>query len=178
MPELITIARPYAKAAFEFADEHNCIDQWQNRLNVMAQVSRDKQIQGLLSSSMKAESVADIFIAVMGQNELDEYSKNFIKILAENNRLSLLPEILTLFNLYYAQKLSIADVDVISSKPLSDVQLSQIAAAMEKRLSQKVNVNNSLDESLLSGFIIRVGDMVIDSSIKGRLARLADTLQS
>lgn len=178
MPELITIARPYAKAAFAFADEHNVVSTWQKRLAIMAQVSCDKQIQGLLSSSIKSEKIAEMLIAIMGEETLDDYSKNFIHILAKNKRLGLLPDIFTLFNLYYAQKLSIADVDVISSKPLSEAQLSKISAAMEKRLSQKVNLNNQLDDSILSGFIIRAGDMVIDSSIKGRLAKLANALQS
>lgn len=98
--------------------------------------------------------------------------------MAENKRLALLPDVLSLFMQYRLERESVADVDVISAAPLTDSQLDKITAAVEQRLSRKVKLKCHIDQSIISGFIIRSGDMVIDSSIRGRLNRLSDALQS
>lgn len=177
MADLITIARPYAKAAFDFAVEHNSIDEWQKMLALTAEVSKDVQLKSVLASDMKPASIANLLINIC-QDVLNEQGSNFIKIMAENKRLALLPEVFTLFTQYRLERESVADVDVISAKALSDEQLNKISIAVEKRLSRKVNLKCEIDESIISGFIIRSGDMVIDSSIRGRLNRLTDALQS
>lgn len=177
MADSITIARPYAKAAFEFAVEHNNIDEWRKMLLFTSEVSQDEQIQSLLTSDMKPESIANLFIAVC-QDVLNEYGNNFIKVMAENKRLALLPEVFSLFQQYYLERESVADVDIISATALTKEQLNKIAAAVEKRLLRKVNLMCHIDPSVIAGFIIRTGDMVIDSSIRGRLNRLSDALQS
>ena len=98
--------------------------------------------------------------------------------MAENKRLILLPDVLMLFVQFVLAKQAVADVDVISATPLTDAQLDKIAAGVEQRLSRKVRLKCHIDKSIMSGFIIRSGDMVIDSSIRGRLNRLSDALQS
>ncbi|MDF7666561.1 F0F1 ATP synthase subunit delta [Orbaceae bacterium ESL0727] len=177
MTDLITIARPYAKAAFDFAIEHNSIQAWQTMLGLASEVSQNDQVKNILTSDMKPESVAKIMTDIC-KDVLDDYGCNFIKVMAENKRLYLLPEVLTLFNQYYLEREEVADVDVISASELTKTQLSKIAEAVEQRLSRKVKLKCQIDESLISGFIIRTGDMVIDSSIRGRLNRLNDVLQS
>lgn len=177
MADLITIARPYAKAAFEFATEHNQVEEWQSMLTFTAEVSQDARIEDLLISDMKPDSIADLFIAI-SKEVLNEYGRNFIKVMAENKRLSILPEVLKLFVQYRLEKESEVDVDVISASVLTEEQLDKISVAVEKRLSRKVKLNCHIDQSIISGFIIRAGDMVIDSSIRGRLNRLSDALQS
>lgn len=177
MSENITVARPYAKAAFDFALEHNRLDNWQTMLAFAAQVSCDSQMRNYLSADLNPEKLADLFIAVCGEI-LDEYGQNLIRVMAQNYRLALLPQVLTLFNQYRTEHDSVSDVEVISATTLTAEQLEKITAAVSKRLSNRVKINPKVDSSLIAGFIVRVGDMVIDNSIKGRLQRLTDSLQS
>lgn len=177
MADFITVARPYAKAAFDFAVEHNRIEAWQKMLTLVSHISQDEQIKSILTSDMKPDSIAQLFINVC-REQLDEYQANFIKVMAENKRLILLPDVLMLFIQFVLAKQAVADVDVISATPLTDAQLDKIAAGVEQRLSRKVRLKCHIDKSIMSGFIIRSGDMVIDSSIRGRLNRLSDALQS
>ncbi|MDF7670493.1 F0F1 ATP synthase subunit delta [Orbaceae bacterium ESL0721] len=177
MTDLTTIARPYAKAAFDFAVEHNSIETWQMMLGFASLVSQNDQVKNILTSDAKPAAIAK-FIEDICQDSLDEYGRNFIKVMAENRRLSLLPDVLTLFNQYCLDREQVADVDLISATQLTDTQLNKITKAVEQRLSKKVKLKCEIDKSLISGFIIRTGDMIIDSSIKGRLNRLNDVLQS
>ena len=151
MSEFITVARPYAKAAFDFAVEHQSVERWQDMLAFAAEVTKNEQMAELLSGALAPETLAESFIAVCGE-QLDENGQNLIRVMAE--------------------------VDVISAAALSEQQLAKISAAMEKRLSRKVKLNCKIDKSVMAGVIIRAGDMVIDGSVRGRLERLADVLQS
>ncbi|MBA0215247.1 F0F1 ATP synthase subunit delta [Pectobacterium brasiliense] len=177
MSEFVTVARPYAKAAFDFAVENQALDRWQNMLAFSAEVARNEQIAELLSGAVAPIELAKTFIAVCG-DQLDEAGQNLIRVMAENGRLPVLPEVLEQFIQLRATLESTVDVDVISASTLSEQQLSKIAAAMEKRLSRKVKLNCKIDKSVMAGVVIRAGDMVIDGSIRGRLERLADVLQS
>lgn len=177
MSEFVTVARPYAKAAFDFATEHNSVEHWQHMLLFAAEVTRNAQMADLLSGDLAPEALAGLFIAVCGE-QLDENGQNLIRVMAENGRLPVLPDVLELFVSLRAASEAVAEVEVISASPLSDEQLTKITGAMEKRLSRKVKLNGKIDKSVMAGIIIRAGDMVIDGSIRGRLDRLADVLQS
>lgn len=177
MPELITLARPYAKAAFDFACQQDEVKRWQKMLSFAAKISDHHRVANLLRANIKYDVLAKLFISLCGMR-LDAFGKNFIRIMAKNERLSLLPEVLQLFKQYCAERDSITDVEVISVEKLTKAQEDKIAKAMEKCLSQKINLTNKIDKSIVSGFIIRAGDRVIDNSIRGRLERLTDALQS
>ncbi|AOR63149.1 F0F1 ATP synthase subunit delta [Pectobacterium wasabiae] len=177
MSEFVTVARPYAKAAFDFAVENQALDRWQNMLAFSAEVARNEQIAELLSGAVAPIELSKTFIAVCG-DQLDEAGQNLIKVMAENGRLPVLTEVLEQFIQLRAALESTVDVDVISANTLNEQQLSKIAVAMEKRLSRKVKLNCKIDKSVMAGVVIRAGDMVIDGSIRGRLERLADVLQS
>ncbi|WP_024551309.1 F0F1 ATP synthase subunit delta, partial [Franconibacter helveticus] len=123
------------------------------------------------------ETLAKSFIAICG-DQLDENGQNLIRVMAENGRLKVLPDVLEQFMQLRAALEAIVEVDVTSASALSDEQLAKISAAMEKRLSRKVKLNCKIDKSVMAGVIIRAGDMVIDGSVRGRLERLADVLQS
>ncbi|WP_410012840.1 F0F1 ATP synthase subunit delta [Sodalis sp. C49] len=177
MSELVTVARPYAKAAFDFAVEHQSVEQWQAMLSFTAEVSRNDQMAELLSGAVAPETLSETFIAVCG-DQLDQAGQNLIKVMAENGRLAVLPDVLEQFMEMRAAHESTVEVDVISVSHLKDEQLAKITAAMEQRLSRKVKLNCKIDKSVIAGVIIRAGDMVIDGSVRGRLERLADVLQS
>ncbi|GAA0484148.1 MULTISPECIES: F0F1 ATP synthase subunit delta [Tatumella] len=177
MSEFTTVARPYAKAAFDFAVEHQSIDRWQSMLAFSADVASDKQVAELLSGAKAPETVSSTFIAICG-DQLDENSQNLIKVMANNKRLKALPAVLEQFIQLRDAYEAIAEVDVTSANQLSEEQLAKISAAMEKRLSRKVKLNCKIDKSVIAGVVIQAGDMVIDGSVRGRLDRLADDLQS
>ena len=177
MSEFVTVARPYAKAAFDFAVEHNSVERWQDMLAFAAEVTKNDQMAELLSGALAPETLSEAFIAICGE-QLDENGQNLIKVMAENNRLKVLPDVLEQFIHLRAASEAIAEVEVISANQLSDEQLARIVSAMEKRLSRKVKLNCIIDNSVMAGINIRAGDMVIDGSVRGRLERLADVLQS
>jgi F-type H+-transporting ATPase subunit delta len=177
MSEFVTVARPYAKAAFDFAVEHQSLDRWQSMLAFTAEVTRNEQIEELLSGALAPETLSQTFIAVCGE-QLDDAGQNLIKVMAENGRLRVLPQVLEQFIELRASLEAVAEVEVTSANPLSEEQQAKIAAAMEKRLSRKVKLNCKIDKSVLAGVVIRAGDMVIDGSVRSRLERLADVLQS
>lgn len=177
MSEFVTVARPYAKAAFDFAVEHQGVDHWQDMLAFAAEVTKNEHMAELLSGAIAPETLAESFIAVCGE-QLDDNGQNLIRVMAENGRLKVLPDVLEQFVQLRAASEAIAEVEVTSATALSEEQLSKISAAMEKRLSRKVKLNCKIDKSVMAGVIIRAGDMVIDGSVRGRLERLADVLQS
>lgn len=177
MSELITVARPYAKAAFDYAVEHNAIDHWQQMLIFASEVVQNPQIASLLSGALAPEKLSEVVITVCGE-QLDKAGQNLIRIMAENHRLPALPDVADLFQQLRTAHEAVAEVEVISARKLKKTQLKQISTAMEKRLSQQVKLTCSIDKSVLGGVIIRTGDEVIDGSIRGRLDRLADLLQS
>ncbi len=177
MSDLITVARPYAKAAFDFAVEHQSIERWQTMLAFAAEVARNEQMAEVLSGALAPEALSASFNAVCG-DQLDEHAQNLIKVMAENGRLTALPDVLEQFIQLRDAYEATAEVVVISASALSDSQLTKISTAMEKRLSRKVKLNCKIDKSVLAGVVIRAGDLVIDGSVRGRLDRLADVLQS
>ncbi|KFC76928.1 F0F1 ATP synthase subunit delta [Buttiauxella agrestis] len=177
MSEFVTVARPYAKAAFDFAVEHQSVDNWQHMLGFAAEVSKNEQVAELLSGALAPDTLSASFISICG-DQLDANGQNLIKVMAENGRLKVLPDVLEQFVQLRAAQEATVEVEVTSANVLNEDQLSKISAAMEKRLSRKVKLNCKIDKSVIAGVIIRAGDMVIDGSVRGRLNRLTDVLQS
>ena len=177
MSELTTVARPYAKAAFDFAVEANAIDTWHEMLVFAAEVSKDVTIMEYLSGGASVEQATDIFLKVCDV-QLDSNGQNLIKVMAENQRLLVLPQVLTQFGELKAEHEQEIVVDITSAVKLKVAQQKVIGAALEKRLARKVKLNCSVDKNVVSGLIIKAGDMVIDGSIRGKLNRLATTIQS
>ena len=177
MSELTTVARPYAKAAFDFAVEKQTVAQWQEMLVFAGAVAQDTSIKEILKGAYSASKLAEIFIGVCGE-QIDENGQNLIRVLAENKRLSALPDVATLFNQYKAEFDKEIEVDVTSAIKLTKAQQTSISAALEKRLSRKVNLICNVDKTIVAGLIIKAGDTVIDGSIQTKLNRLADALQA
>ena len=175
MSELTTIARPYAKAAFDFAIEQSAVEKWTEMLGFAAAVAEDETVKAYLSSSLSAQKLADTVISICGE-QLDQYGQNLIRLMAENKRLSAISTVFE-FKHYVEEHQAIAEVEVTSAQPLNATQIEKIAAAMEKRLARKVKLNCNVDSSLIAGVVIRTEDFVIDGSSRGQLARLANELQ-
>jgi F-type H+-transporting ATPase subunit delta len=177
MSELTTVARPYAKAAFDFAVEANAIDSWLNQLTFAAEIAKDETIKGYLSGGASVEQAQTLFLSVCGE-QVNSQGQNFLKVMAKNERLLVLPQVLEQFVALKAELDQEITVDVTSAVDVTAEQKTTLSAALEKRLARKVKLNCTVDVSIVSGLVITAGDMVIDGSIKGKLNRLATTLQS
>lgn len=176
MAELTTLARPYAKAAFEFAKGHNALDRWSNMLTTVTQVVSQPTVQKLLASpSITAEQKAKSIIDICG-DDVDNKVGNFISYLADNNRLTLLPQVQELFELYKANAEQSVDVELTTAFALSGEQEAKLADALKSKLDRKVTMTSTVDQSLIGGVVVRAGDLVIDGSVKGRIAKLTDSL--
>ncbi len=176
--ELTTCARPYAKAAFQHALDQKALDNWSGMLKNGAAVVQNEVISALLGvPSLTAKQKADTFIDVCGDS-LDDNGRNFVRVLADNKRITLLPQIAELFEAFKAEQEHSIDADVISAYPLSDQQLDTLAEKLKSKLSSEVRLNNTIDPEVIGGVVIRAGDLVIDSSVKTRLAKLADAMLS
>jgi len=175
MAELTTLARPYAKAAFEFARENKDLDGWSSSLAIAAAVSEDETVANLLESpTLTAEQKAAALTDVCG-DKLQAKVKAFVGVLAENKRLGLLSNIRELFENLKAQQEKFSDVQVISAFALdSDVEKS-LSEKLKTVLLSDVALKTEVDQSLIGGVIVRSGDTVIDGSVKGRLSKLAET---
>ena len=178
MAELSTLARPYAKAAFEYALEAGDLQGWSDSLGTASSVAKQSTVDQLLSSpsSTSAEQAAAL-TGICGES-LSSAGKNFICILSENRRLKLLPEISHQFEIMKANQEKAIEVDVASAQPLDEEHQEKLTEALSKKLERKVNMQVSLDKSLLGGAVIRAGDTVIDGSIRGRLTKLAESFNS
>ena len=178
MAELSTLARPYAKAAFEYALDKNGLDQWSSQLATAAAVAADEGMNVVLSNpSLTAAQQAQTLSDVCGDAVSAEV-RNFIAILASNKRLALLPEISALFAQYKANQEKTVDVEVVSAFDLADSARDRLAEVLGRKLERQVNVRTSTDSNLLGGVLIRAGDLVIDGSVRGKLDKLAEAMNS
>lgn len=178
MAELITLARPYARAAFETARAEDTMVQWSEVLAFAAQVANDSDMHQLLANPRVAdERKADLLIGLYDQG-LSESAENFIKLLAENRRLPLLPHIHALFEQARAELERTVDIEISTPYELTEEQQQKLSQALSNKLERKVSLATTVDPSLIGGVVVRTGDMVIDASVRGKLTKMAEALGS
>jgi len=176
--ERATIARPYAKAAFEYARDANAFAEWSQGLKAVTEIVADPRVAQLTKSPQwSAADVVGLITDVAGAR-LDAGMQNFVRVLAENHRLLLLPEIAAHYEALRSAVENTVDVEVVSAVPLDAAQAERLRVALSTRLKRKVRMQNSVDSTLLGGAVVRAGDLIIDGSLKGRLQRLATELGS
>ena len=176
MAEAITVARPYAQAAFLFASEHHTLKDWSEMLSLLAAIADDAGMHELIDSPYLTEKqLADLFIEVAGER-VNENGANFVRVLAANGRLKLLPEIAALFEIQRREAEGTVQAELVTAFPASEAQQAEIIASLGKRLGRDIELSCSTDTDLLGGAIIRAGDLVIDGSIRGKLERLGAAL--
>jgi F-type H+-transporting ATPase subunit delta len=178
MAELSTVARPYAKAAFEYARDAGQVAQWSGQLALAAALADDADFAAYLSRpTLTAAQQAEIFLKAAG-DKLDVPGRNFVTNVIAHKRLAALPAISTLFEALKAEAERAADVDVTSAFALSDTQQAELALELTKKLGRQVTLTTHVDQSLIGGVLVRSGDLVIDASVRGKLNKLATTLNS
>ncbi|MBD3669585.1 MAG: F0F1 ATP synthase subunit delta [Gammaproteobacteria bacterium] len=175
MAEKTTIARPYAEAVFELAKDKGDLNEWSEKLELMAAIASNEQMAQVISNPDLDSHVVDLFTDIAG-DKLGEAGANLVKLCAENGRLDVLPEIAVIYEGLKEEEQSSVVAEVISAYPLSDEQKSSIAAALKKRLDREVSIVDSVDENLIGGVVIRAGDLVIDGSAANRLESLGNKL--
>jgi F-type H+-transporting ATPase subunit delta len=176
-------ARPYARAAFEEAQETGNLPLWSELLSTAAAVAADPALQRLLGpwnprmrGDQKAELIAGVCRDVRGDEEVPEVFVTFLKMLAEFHRLHMLPSIAVLFERLRAEAESILHAELISSANVTDAQRDRVVASLKAKFQRDVALDCKIDESLIAGAVIRVGDLVIDGSARGRLDKLVTAL--
>jgi|SRR5690606_2671701 F-type H+-transporting ATPase subunit delta len=178
MAELRTLARPYAKAVYEYARAGGTLDQWSSSLDLLSSVVSEGTVRKLLDSPELSTGQQAAAIADLCGDELDDKARNLVALLAEYRRLPLLPYIAQQYRLLKAQQEKAVDVELISAAELDDNQRQQFSQALSRRLDRRINISVAIDKSLIGGVVIRTGDTVIDGSIRGRLTKLAQALNS
>ena len=178
MSELSTLARPYAEAVFRLAQGENDLAGWSARLRSLALIAADPQVARLIADpAVAVERVAGLVIEVAGA-DLGERGANFVKVLAENDRLSLLPEIATQFETLKASAEGTLEAPITSAQALTQAQVDELVAGLRAKFNRNVNVQVAVDPELIGGAVITIGDQVIDGSVKGRLQRMSFALQA
>jgi F-type H+-transporting ATPase subunit delta len=176
MAETLTIARPYAQAAFLYASQHQVFGEWSGMLALLAGIAEDPEMERLLDSPQLTDTqLAELFINIGGEH-LDEKCGNFVRVLAENRRLGLLPEIAALFEIQRRSAEKTIRAELITAFPATEAQQQKVSAALKQRLGREIELECTTDRNLLGGAIIRAGDLVIDGSIRGQLERLDTAL--
>jgi len=168
---------PYAKAAFEFAKENDHLKEWSRALLNASLIASDGEMQKLFSHpEILPEEILDVFLDMLKKSKDSKFS-NFLRMLAEYQRLDTLPEIYKGFEALHLEYQKLKRAEVTSAYELTDSEKAELAAALEKRLKYKVELNCRVDSSILGGAIIRVGDLVIDGSGRAQLVRLTKFLE-
>ena len=178
MADFKTAARPYAKAVFEMARETGNYDVWSDRLQFPSSAVQSPELSAMLDTpNITHQQRSEILEKVAG-DKLDDQGRNFVRLLSENNRVDLLPDVAGIYDGLKMEAEGEVEAQVVSAFELTPEQSEKIAGALSKRLNRKVLIASSVDSDLIGGAIIRAGDLVIDGSVKGRLAKMSSQVQS
>jgi len=178
MAELTTIARPYAEAIFRIASESNALPVWSEALRLLEEIARDPQVTAALESpKLTAASKESLLLSVCGER-LDAVGRSFVRVLVDSDRVSVIPQIRTLFEELKNDADGVASARIDTAFPLSDEQLRELTAALAKRFGKKIEATVNVDPALGGGARITVGDTVIDGTIQAQLAAMAVQLRA
>ncbi|MGM0782502.1 MAG: F0F1 ATP synthase subunit delta [Pseudomonadota bacterium] len=176
MAELSTVARPYARAAFEYARDHKALERWSEWLNQLGRVVAVRDVQKLLSSPSLTTERKVALVVELAEVKVDDNARRFLDTLGEKGRLTTLTSIAEQFERLRAEHDKRIDVTVVSAYELDDKQQQKLAGALKKRLNREISITTQVEPKLIGGVILRAGDTVIDGSVRGRLNRLSEAL--
>jgi F-type H+-transporting ATPase subunit delta len=176
MSEAITIARPYAQAAFDFAKQKGALKPWSELMDAAATAAANEQLGALIANPrVSPEQLQDLMLSICG-DAVGQPGRNFIRLLIDEHRLSVLPEIASQFENLRSEEERSLDVEVNSAVALDEPQKQKIAAALKSRFGCEIRLHCAVDTGLLGGVVIRAGDKVIDGSVRTRLAEMSSAL--
>ena len=178
MAENLTLARPYAEAAFQLAKAAGNLPAWSESLGMLAVVTAsDQMVESIGNPRMTPSQLTQLCIQVAG-SELSIEQQNFVRVLVDNQRLSVLAEISTLFDQLKHAHEGVKDAEITSAFALDDMTLKALVVNLERKFGCRMEVSVKLDATLIGGVRIAVGDEVIDASVRGKLAAMATALKN
>lgn len=178
MAEPSTVARPYAEAVFKLADAGNALAKWSEMLGALALVAQDERVQRAVADPKLSEAqVAGLFISILS-GRLSGEAENFLRVLAENRRIELLPEIRTQFEALKNEREGVVEAEVHSAFELTEAQVADLVQRLEKKTGRKVRAQVHVDKELIGGVKIVLGDKVIDGSARAQLGALETALKA
>ncbi|MCF6354649.1 MAG: F0F1 ATP synthase subunit delta [Candidatus Polarisedimenticolaceae bacterium] len=174
--ENLTIARPYAEAVFGRARESDKLDHWLDTLGLLAAIVQDERVAAAISNpKLESDQRISMMLDICAKH-LDAEGRNLVRLLVHNSRLSVLPEIASIYEGLKNESQGSLDVEIVSAYKMTKAQENTLAAALKKRLDREIRVTSEINRDLIGGVIIRAGDLVIDGSVQGRLRKLATEL--
>jgi F-type H+-transporting ATPase subunit delta len=177
MSEKSSIARPYAQAIFDLGVAEDTLGKWSDMFELLIAITQQEDISDLIASRrLDRHKLANLLVDI-GKEHLSEAGCNLVKLLADNHKIALLPEIQQAFLRLKAEHEGYIQVDLISTYAVKAPQKQQVTDALKARLGKEVELNVSVDRNLLGGWLIRIGDQVLDLSVRGRFEQLAAELR-
>jgi F-type H+-transporting ATPase subunit delta len=173
MSQALTLARPYARAAFSLARDAGDLGLWSDALAFAARIAADPQVAALLGNPKLTDADA---VTLLSPDGADGNFGNLLALLADNRRLALLPEIAGLYEELRAEAEHVLKAKVTSATEMLAGELDTIKVALRKRFGREVEIESAVDASLIGGAVIDAGDVVIDGSLRGKLSRLQAAL--
>jgi F-type H+-transporting ATPase subunit delta len=176
MSSLTTLARPYAKAAFELARDEQSLAAWDEMLTLASEMVTEKSMAGLLESPhISNDELVRIISEIAGDSFTGRF-RDFIAVLGSNGRLPLLPQVTSLFQQLREEAEKRMSVKVVSAVTLDEDQANRMRDALARRMGCEIELNNEIDKDVIGGAVVYAGDQVIDGSLRGRLAKLSANL--
>ena len=178
MAEAATLARPYAEAVFGLADKSGALSKWSELLGSMAQAAAHPDVHALIGDpKVSPEQLYGLFASLAG-GDIPADAQNFVRLLIANDRLTLLPEIRSLYEDLKHEREGVVEADIRTAFPMQNGQLESLVADLERRFKRKVDPRVTVDKNLIGGVRIAVGDEVIDASVRGKLEDMASALKN
>lgn len=178
MADAENIARPYAEAIFNMARDNSALKEWEQRLELMANIAKDEAMQRFLGDPRASQEQKEAVFQEVAGDALGEEGQRALDVLFENDRVSVLPHVLEQYRQLRQEAEGEVHAVVTTAADLSDDQKSALTDKLEKRFGKKVTVETRIDENLLGGMVVRAGDQVIDGSIRGGLDQLRNQLKA
>jgi F-type H+-transporting ATPase subunit delta len=178
MAEISTIARPYATAVFNFANESKSLSNWSDTLVLLSTIIQDEHIKSIIEDSKVLDSDREDLILNVCKGKLDENGSNFVKLLVENKRLLILPEISQFFEELKADAEGSIEAEIIMAEKPNQKTVDDLLKSLEKKFNKKIEGKVVIDKNIIGGTKIVVGDSVIDASVRAQLDNLAFILKA
>ncbi|HET7157965.1 MAG TPA: F0F1 ATP synthase subunit delta [Burkholderiales bacterium] len=176
MAELVTVARPYAEAAFKLAQEGGNLQSWSETLSMLEMVVTNEDVAKRIGNpNVDDQALEGLILGGLGER-LDGPARNLVQLLIENARLTLVSQIREQYEALRREHEGVLEASIISAMPINDAQVDGLRSALEKKYGRKVNTQVEVDPSLIGGVRIKVGDKVIDATVRGKLDAMAAAL--